>query len=237
MFATRALVAVVAVLVAAQTPESSQLYRVSGKDSFAIGSRELRSDIAYSGKQRLTIRRAGNASWYTAQVDYRKFEQDQSQESTAKFVSLILKSGEEVDEQNADPDFLTVLNQPFAAQLDPQTIRDVRKLKGSSPFSFSPAMTGATLNGSIYHVGDGLIAGHPVVGIGFDATGPMRGTIPEHREILLRGTIRMSGRAYYTSASALLLGLDATLTIAGTLADGSTSDPVKILYRRTIRAE
>ncbi len=60
---------------------------------------------------------------------------------------------------------------------------------------------------------------------------------PEHPEISLRGTIRMSGRAYYTPASALLLALDAKLQIAGTLADKRTSDPVKILYRRIIRAQ
>jgi hypothetical protein len=34
-----------------------------------------------------------------------------------------------------------------------------------------------------------------------------------------------------------LLALDAKLQIAGTLADRSTSDPVKILYRRVIRAQ
>jgi hypothetical protein len=98
-------------------------------------------------------------------------------------------------------------------------------------------MTGATLRGTLFHVTDGLIAGHPVVGIGFDASGPMRGGLPEHPEISLKGTIRMSGRAYYTSSSALLLALDAKLQIAGTLADTSTSDPVKILYRRVIRAQ
>ncbi len=99
----------------------------------------------------------------------------------------------------SDPDFLTVLNQPFAVQLDAQTLRDVRKLREPSPFTFTSAMTGATLRGTLFHVTDGLIAGHPVVGIGFDASGPMRGGLPEHPEISLRGTIRMSGRAYYTS--------------------------------------
>jgi len=226
-----------AVLLVAQATESHQTYRVTGKDSFQIGSRELRGEIAYEGKERLIIRKDARATHYTAEADYLKSDQGQVQENTATFVSVVTPSGQEHDAKNADPDFLTVLNQPFAVQLDTQTLRDVRRLKEPSPFSFTSPMTGATLHGTLYHLTDGLIAGRPVVGIGFDASGPMRGGIPEHSEISLSGTIRMSGRAYYTSASALLLGLDATLQIAGTLADKSTSDPVRILYRRKIRAE
>lgn len=228
---------IVALLLAAQVTESHQFYRVSGKDSFQIGARELRSDIAYAGKERLTIRKSADTLRYTAEVSYLKSDEGQVQENTATFVSVLTPAGQEHDEKNTDADFLTVLNQPFAVQLDAQTLQDVRRLKEPSPFSFASPMTGATLRGTLYHLTDGRIAGHPVVGIGFDASGPMRGGIPEHREISLRGTIHMSGRAYYTAASALLFGLDATLRIAGTLADGSTTDPVRILYRRTIRAE
>lgn len=228
---------IVALLLAARVTDSHQLYRVSGKDSFQIGSRELRSEVAYAGTQRLTIAGTPNAVRYTAEVTYLKSDQGQVLQSNASFVSVITTGGHERDVKNDDPDFLTVLNQPFAVQLDAQTLRDVRRLRAPAPFSFTSPMTGATLRGTLYHVTDGSIAGHPVVGIGFDASGPMLGGVPEHREISLHGTIRMSGRAYYTKASALLLGLDATLQIAGTLADRSTSDPVRILYRRTIRAE
>ncbi|HEY1727100.1 MAG TPA: hypothetical protein VGG22_01820 [Candidatus Baltobacteraceae bacterium] len=237
MFVARGSLAILALLLAAGSTESHQTYQVSGKDSYQIGSRELRSDTSYEGKERLTIRSAAGVTHYSARATYVKTDQGQGHPSVATFESEMQPSGAERDIASSDPDFLTVLNQPFAVQLDAQTLRDVRKLHEPSPFTFTSAMTGATLRGTLFHVRDGLIAGHPVVGIGFDASGPMRGGLPEHPEISLHGTIRMSGRAYYTRASALLLGLDAKLQIAGTLANTNTSDPVKILYRRIIRAE
>jgi hypothetical protein len=228
--------AILVLLLAAQTAESHQTYRVSGKDSYRIGSHELRSDTSYEGKETLTIHNAGGVTRFTAQVAYNRIDAGQVRQDKARFVTEI-HDGVERDGANADPDFLTVLNQPFAVQLDAQTIHDVRKLREPSPFTFTSAMTGATLRGVLYHVTDGLIAGHPVVGIGFDAAGPMRGGIPEHPDILLRGTIRMTGRAYYTTSTALLLALDAKLQITGTLSADRTSDPVTIRYRRTMRAE
>jgi len=237
VFVARSSMAILALLLVAGSSESHQTYQVSGRDSYQIGSRELRSDTSYEGTERLTIRSAGGITHYAARATYIRTDQGQGHASVATFDSVVLADGEEHDVAGDDPDFLTVLNQPFAVQLDAQTLRDVGKLREPSPFSFTSAMTGATLRGTLFHVTDGLIAGHPVVGIGFDASGPMRGGLPEHPEISLRGTIRMSGRAYYTRASALLLALDAKLQIAGTLADTSTSDPVKILYRRIIRAQ
>jgi len=233
----RSSMAILALLLAAGPSESHQTYQVSGKDSYQIGARELRSDTLYEGKERLTIRKTAGGTRYSARAAYTKTDQGQDRSSVATFESIVLADGRERDTTSDDPDFLTVLNQPFAVQLDAQTLRDVRKLREPSPFAFTSAMTGATLRGTLFHITDGLIAGHPVVGIGFDASGPMRGGLPEHPEISLRGTIRMSGRAYYTRASALLLALDAKLQIAGTLADTSTSDQVKILYRRIIRAQ
>jgi hypothetical protein len=53
----------------------------------------------------------------------------------------------------------------------------------------------------------------------------------------LDGSIRMSGTAWYSTSTALLLALDATLTISGNLNARSASDPVTIVYRRTIRAD
>jgi hypothetical protein len=53
----------------------------------------------------------------------------------------------------------------------------------------------------------------------------------------LSGTILMKGIAYYTYSDALLLGLDATLHIGGTV-DGSTDrTAVSITYARAIRAQ
>ncbi|MGH7714776.1 MAG: hypothetical protein ACREML_02150 [Vulcanimicrobiaceae bacterium] len=236
MYAARSAITILALLLAGGSTERHQLYHVSGKDSYQIGSRELRSDTSYEGNEKLTISEAHGVTRYSAQASYVKTDQGQSRAAVASFETVLLPDGQAHDRASDDPDFLTVLNQPFAIQLDAQTLRDVRKLREPSPFTFTSSMTGATLRGTLFHVIDGSIAGHPVIGVGFDASGPMRGGLPEHPEISLRGTIRMSGRAYYTPNSALLLALDAKLQISGTLADTSTSDPVKILYRRIIRA-
>jgi hypothetical protein len=52
----------------------------------------------------------------------------------------------------------------------------------------------------------------------------------------LSGTIVMKGTAYYTFADALLLGLDATLRIAGTVDGRTDHNTVEITYARSIRA-
>jgi hypothetical protein len=51
----------------------------------------------------------------------------------------------------------------------------------------------------------------------------------------LRGSIKMIGTAYYAYADALLLALDATLEIDGQVAGSGQSEPVTIVYKRTIR--
>lgn len=213
-------------------------YHVSGRDSFAIGSRDLRSETTYDGNETLTITAVKGGRRYVATASYDRSEAAAaSARHTASFVSLITPDGRQRDERNADPEFLTVLNQPFAVQLDVETLRDVRALTSPSPFSFSSSMAGTALHGTLRRVPGGLVAGQKVVGIAFDATGPLHGGVPGHPEIVLSGTMRMLGTAYYHSSDALLLELDATLMIAGNLADESASDPVRIVYRRTIRAE
>src|SRR5579872_1359206 len=202
MLAARSLPSVLAIIASAcltaPALADEQLYHVSGKDSFQIGARDLRGDIVYDGQETLAIRKRGTATRYTAKVSYTRVDQGASSKASAVFVSLLLPSGEQKDESNGDPDFLTVLNQPFAVQLDMQTLRDVAKLEQAAPFSFSSPMAGAQLHGTLRHVGGGTIAGERVIGVGFEARGPMKGAIPEHPEISLNGTIRMSGTEYYT---------------------------------------
>ncbi|MBV8601414.1 MAG: hypothetical protein JO359_07605 [Candidatus Eremiobacteraeota bacterium] len=215
-----------------------QVYHVSGKDSFQIGSRDLRSDVVYDGDQTLTIAHKGKTTRYSAKVSYTRVDQGATEKMLGSFVSVVAPDGAERDEANGDPDFLTILNQPFAVQLDGQTLHDVTRLQQPAPFSFSSPMTRGQLHGTLRHLAEGLIiAGERVVGIGFEAHGPIKGSVPSHPEIALIGTIRMSGIAYYTERSALLQGLDATLTISGNLADRTASDPVTIVYKRSIRAQ
>ena len=46
----------------------------------------------------------------------------------------------------------------------------------------------------------------------------------------------MYGRAYYERTSRMLLALDTTVEIAGSLADPGGTRPLRIVYRRTIAA-
>jgi hypothetical protein len=46
----------------------------------------------------------------------------------------------------------------------------------------------------------------------------------------------MNGTAYYTLSGALLLALDATLSIDGNVVDDARRDPVDIVYKRTLKA-
>ena len=48
------------------------------------------------------------------------------------------------DRVDNDPDFLTILNQPFAVQLDGATLRDLRALHGRVPFSATSPLGGET---------------------------------------------------------------------------------------------
>jgi hypothetical protein len=66
----------------------------------------------------------------------------------------------------------------------------------------------------------------------------MTGSLPTRgSSARMSGQMRMEGTAYYSTASALLLALDATLTIVAQLQqDEQTHVPVRIVYRRAIRA-
>jgi hypothetical protein len=116
-------------------------------------------------------------------------------------------------------------------------MRDLARLRGSVPFNFPSPITGAPLHGQLRRAADGIINGMPVMGVAFEADGPLHGSLPDGPRLSLSGTIVMKGTAYYTYADALLLGLDATLRIAGTVDGSSDRNPVAITYARTIRAE
>jgi hypothetical protein len=70
----------------------------------------------------------------------------------------------------------------------------------------------------------------------FEAAGPMQGELPDRPGLTLQGTISMRGTAYYDMSSALLLALQTTVTIEGSVSNRAGKDPVKIVYDRTIRA-
>jgi len=215
---------------------ADQRYIVSGKDSFAIGAGDIRSVVSYAGTQRLTLTRHGTMTRFKAHVIYTRSDGSASTDATSDYVADVLPSGEARDTADRDPDYLTVLNQPFSAQLDRQTLADLQHLSGALPFDFPSPFTGSSLHGYLNHIGNGMMGSHRSIGVRFESTGRMKGGLPDRPGLTLSGTIAMRGTAYYDLDSALLLALDTTVTISGNVSNRSTNDPVTIVYARTIRA-
>jgi hypothetical protein len=224
------------VVCVATLAKADQTYHVDGSDTYQIGGTDVRSEIAYTGTQQLSVRQAGKARRFEAHADYLRNDQGAHERVKASFESTILPNGEQEDGTNNDPDYLTVLNQPFAVELDAATMHDLAHLSGSVPFDFPSPMTGAPLHGTLRHVGAATLNGEPVLGVAFDAAGPLDGTLPDHPNLTLAGRIRMNGTAYYTESGALLLALDATLSITGNVVGNARRDPVEIVYKRSLKA-
>jgi hypothetical protein len=215
---------------------AGQVYTVAGRDSFSIGAGDIQSEVSYAGTQTLSLRRKGRVLRFKAHVTYQRSDGTASTPATGDYVSDVLPTGEALDSADNDPDYLTVLNQPFAAQLDSGTLGDLRHLKGALPFDFPSPITGSALHGYLQHVADGTLGGRPALGVRFEAAGPMKGALPDRPGLTLEGTISMRGTAYYDVATALLLALRTTVTIEGSVSNRTGRDPVKIVYDRTIRA-
>jgi hypothetical protein len=230
-----ALLLCAAAPVLAQAPV--QWYTIDGEDSYQVAGHANRTQISYAGTQRLSIERQGTVTHFTATVNYDRRESGAATHATGAFSTRILANGEQHDESDGDPDYLTILNQPFSIELDAPTLRDLHSLTRAVPFDFPSPMTGALLHGSLRRLPDGMLDGRRVLGIAFVAHGPLNGALPDRPDEALSGTITMNGTAYYAYASALLLALDATLQIEGRVANSGQSDPVTIVYKRTIRPQ
>jgi hypothetical protein len=234
--------ALMGMLVALTTPVLAdapvQMYAIGGEDSFRIAGKDLRTQIVYTGTQRLAIERHGSVTRFTATVSYDRHEGGAATtHATGTFATEIRANGDQHDESDNDPDYLTILNQPFSIQLDGPTLRDLRSLTRAMPFDVASPMTGAPLHGSLRRLADGSLNGKRVLGIAFVAKGSLHGALPDRPEMQLSGTITMNGTAYYAYADALLLALDATLQIDGKIANSGQNDPVTIVYKRTIRPQ
>jgi hypothetical protein len=242
MIFRRAVVAgTFALLIAAAASRAAmgadQAYTVDGRDVFRVGNGEAQSRIAYHGTERLSITRSPSGTTYVARVEYDKDGgEGGKQHQRATFTTTMLPSGEQRDGPGHDPDYLTVLNQPFAVQLDAPTMRDLRHVTRPVPFDFPSPMTGATLHGTLRRLPDAMVGGLRAMGIGFEAHGPLHGALPDRPELALAGSITMKGTAYYAYGSALLVALDATLGIDGNLDTTAAKSPVSIVYARSIRS-
>lgn len=195
----------------------------------------MASHTVFNGSERLRIAKTATGTRYDVEARYTRSGDTGSTETRAHFVQELV-SGAFADRQDDDPDSLTILNQPFAVQLDKPTLAQLAHLRGSLPFDASSPIGGGTLHGSLHHGGSGIVDGAPATGVRFEATGVMRGYLPERPELAIVGAVRMDGTAYYSDKSTLLVALTARLTIAGTLRDQHNAAPVRIVYERTIRA-
>ncbi len=231
------LIALAFVLKAPAAALADQHYEVSGSDSFTIGAGDIRSEVSYQGTETLSMRHKGTLTRYAAHVDYTRSDQGAAATATGDYVCDVAADGDQVDAADHDPDYLTVLNQPFSVQLDGATLRDIRALRVPLPFDFPSPFTASSLHGSLERITGGPLGSHRTVGVRFTAGGPMHGSLPDRPGLVLVGTIAMRGTAYYDLDSALLLVLDATVTISGKLSDRHDADPVTIVYRRVMRAD
>jgi len=218
---------------AAQT--STWTYATIGSDDFSIGAGDVKSSVGYRGRQTLTIERHGERIRFRAHVRYTRSEASADHQLAANYVADVLPSGTLLSSSDRDPDYLTILNQPFAAQLDGPTLTDLSGLHGSLPFDFPSPFTGSSLHGYLQHVTAGPVKGHPSVAVRFEAAGRMRGALPDRPGLSLGGTIAMRGTAYYDRRTAVLLVLDTTVTISGNVSNRTSRDPVTIVYARSIR--
>lgn len=230
-------IALVTALAATFTAaRADETYAVSGRDVFRIGNGEVHSETVYHGVERLAIARGRGGTTYVAQVEYDKDGDGGKQHDRASFTSTLLPSGEMRDGPAHDPDYLTILNQPFAVQLDAATMRDLQRVKRPVPFDFPSPMTGAPLRGTLRRLADMRIGTTRAMGIAFTAGGPLHGALPDRPSMALTGSIKMTGTAYYAYDTARLVALDATLAIDGSLDDDANRSPVSIVYARSMRA-
>ncbi len=212
------------------------IYHVAGDDLYRIGQTPTVARIIYSGTQTLSESPMGRDVRFVARATCMRTDAAGTSVERAWFVQEMLPDGSFEDRANDDPDFLTILNQPFAIQLDGATIRDLRELRGPVPFAAASPVGGGDLHGTLRPGISGRMRGKRVVGVRFVADGIVNGPLPGHTATSIDGHIRLDGSAYYEVDGALLLALDARLTISGTLIAGHLAPvPVNIVYHRYIR--
>jgi hypothetical protein len=214
-------------------------YDTTGQDLYRIESAGTFTRVSYEGTERLTIVHEGTSVRFAAHASYTRQGPDGKSKGDALFVQVLQPNGSFVDRVDNDPDFLTILNQPFAIWIDGPTLRDLRAMRGRVPFSATSPLGDETLLHGFLRPGvAGPIDGSPTVAVRFEAEGPMSGPLPGYADATVSGTMRMDGTAYYALTGANLLAFSVTLTLDARLAQGRppVSVPMRITYRRSMRA-
>ncbi|HEV3090152.1 MAG TPA: hypothetical protein VGX91_01780 [Candidatus Cybelea sp.] len=194
--------------------------------------------MSYAGSERLSVQLEGHTRRYDARATFVRLAPDGKSDGDAHFVAEMLPDGSFEDRVDDDPNFLTILNQPFAVQLDRATLHDLRSMHGAIPFAAGSPLGGDTvLRGFLRPGPSGPVDGRATVAVRFEAHGPMTGSLPGRSDATISGTMHMDGTAYYALDDAMLLALTATLTVDARLQQsrGNAAVPVRITYRRSLR--
>ncbi len=226
-----------AALAFALPADADQRYIVSGSDLYRVGDPQTQTTIVYHAIEELSVSRAGGGLQFKASARGTRAGPSGSMPINVSFEQDMSPQGELIDRGDRDPDYLTILNQPFAVQLDAATLDGLRRLRGRLPFKFPAPMTGGTLEGFLQRGFVAPVSSRPALGVDFDAAGPISGPLPDRPQMTIAGSIRMRGTAYYALQGApLLLALRETLTISGVLRTAGRPSPVTLVYRRSIKA-
>lgn len=213
---------------------SQIIYRTWGNDLYRVGAAPS-TKISYSGTQSLSVQQDGTILRFVARADCKRDDAGGATDESARFVQDLLPNGTFEDRIDDDPDFLTILNQPFAIRLDAATIHDLRELRAPVPFTAASPVGQGDLAGALRPGIDGILSGHHVVGVDFRADGTVNGPLPG-RAATIHGHIHLDGTAFYDTRAAMLLALDARLTIDGMLTGTHLAAvPVRIIYDRQIK--
>lgn len=216
---------------------ADETYKVWGSDRFQTPTGEVHGEIAYAGRQSLSIRRERSVTIYRSRAEYDRSERGAParEHAVATFASAATPDGEVRDLEANDPDFVTVLNQPFNVELDRQTLADLDAVAEAIPFRFPSPLDGTSLEGTLQREGRAQ-SGPGIVGVIFHAAGPMRSRVGDRSLAALDGRIAVDGTARYFKASGLLRDLDAKITISGRLTSSEATGVIAV-YNRSLRRE
>jgi hypothetical protein len=228
------LAGILLVAAFAAPARADQLYQLRGVDRYAVVGGHARYNVSLAGSQRLKIATVKGRMRFTVRAHYVRTANNNRDSVQAFFTQSMRPDGDLDDGTSYDPDYVTILNQPFAVWIDSDT-----RSGGDSarvPLTFDAPLTGGTLRGYLARAGVGIVAGRRAVSMRFDASGPMSGSDSDDPQRRIRGTVRMRGTAYYGARDGLLLALDETFSVSARLYEGSHSLPLQIVHRRFIKA-
>lgn len=224
-------------ILSARPASAELIFHLSGYDRLNVSDSNIRSFVSYDGVENVRIAHTrGEMPRMRIDAQYRVDDGKTVTAATAHAGGVITADGGGDPPVAQDPAYLTLLTQPFAIVLDPQTLLDVDHLLTPLPFQSNSPLTGSQLHGTLTKGKPGTVAGFPVAVLQFRAEGPIHGSLPYNESVRLAGTVHMDGIACYRRADGLLLSLVTIVHVAGRVGDTGSGAPIEFTYQRSIRA-